>query len=430
MDPSRPEAAIAPAAGTPEAGAAFDSRSDSRSDHLRLDLRELLAGALQRLADSTDACVAAAWALDSRGVAFEAAALGERQPGPPDDATMRALWRLPGATDLTAPGLDPALSALAREQGFGAAAPLTVLDPEADATRPIAVLLLGFSQAAVGDPPTRVRPRALASLDQVVERLRAPATTAAAVSRLARLDDEVLRLTRLASIGDLLAEIVHEVRNPLVSVKTFLQLLPDSLDDPDFHTNFRRVVLEEVRRMERLLDSVLQQARPTPETAEEPRTALGPVLESVGRLLEKRGEQKDLRLTIDVGADLPDAAVAEDPLRQIVLNLALNAIEATTPGGRVRLSGVSGAAVSGAPAARGRPGDAASLEFIVDDEGPGVPDELRQRIFEPFFSTHSERPGGLGLAVCSRLAREAGGSIEVESSPHGGARFRVCLPAW
>ena len=419
MDKPTPETPIAIAARAPEASTA----SDSERDRLSLDLRDLLSGSLRRLADSTDACVGAAWALDSRGDAFEAAAFGDRPTEPPDSAVMQALWRLPGATDLAEPGLDPALVTLARERGFGAAAPLSALDPEAGGARPIAVLLLGFPTETSGGPTKRVRPRVLASLDQAIERLRVPAATAAAVARLARLDDEVLRVMRLATIGDLLAEVVHEVRNPLVSVKTFLQLLPDNLDDPDFITNFRQVVVDEVRRMERLLDTVLRQVRPTADTDEQPRTALGPVIESVGRLLEKRGQQKDLAFTIDIGADLPDAAIAEDPLRQIVLNLALNAIEATTPGGRVRLSGVCGV-----PGVSDRPGDTATVDFIVDDEGPGVPDEHRRRLFDPFFSTRSKRPGGLGLAVCSRLAREAGGSIQVETAPHGGARFRVCLP--
>jgi signal transduction histidine kinase len=414
MDRSRPEATTSSAAGAPKVA------NDSERDGLPLDLRGLLAGALQRLVESTDAEMAAAWALDPDGRALELAAVGARPTGPPDTAAMPALGRLRRATDLAEPGLDPTLAALARERGFGAAATLPAPDAEASEAgepRPIAVLLLGFQADAPGALP-KPRPRTLAALDQVVERLRAPAATADTVSRLSRVDDELMRVMRLASAGNLLAEVVHEVRNPLVSVKTFLQLLPDNLEDPDFVTNFRRVVLDEVRRMERLLDAVLQQAQPAPDAETSPCTALGPVIESVGRLLEKRGQQKELTLTIDVGADLPPAAIGEDPLRQIVLNLALNAIEASRSGGRVRLSGVST-----------RRDEAEAVDFVVDDEGPGVPDELRARLFDPFFSTRSERTGGLGLAVCSRLAREAGASIQVESSPQGGARFRVCLPS-
>ena len=113
--------------------------------------------------------------------------------------------------------------------------------------------------------------------------------------------------------------------------------------------------------------------------------------------------------TIDVGADLPDVAIDEDPLRQIVLNLALNALEATPEGGKVRLAAVYADAADDA-----RAPDA--VEFIVDDEGPGVREEDRARLFDPFFSTRSERPVGLGLTVCSRLARESTFTSPLRSS--------------
>ena len=119
---------------------------------------------------------------------------------------------------------------------------------------------------------------------------------------------------------------------------------------------------------------------------------------------------------VDVGADLPPAAIDEDALRQIVLNLALNAFEATPEAGRVRLT---------VERANGQP----SIVLTVDDEGPGIPEPERERLFEPFFSSRAGRPGGLGLTVCRRLVDAAGGSIHVESAPHGGgARFRVRLP--
>ncbi|MEE2674695.1 MAG: ATP-binding protein [Myxococcota bacterium] len=228
------------------------------------------------------------------------------------------------------------------------------------------------------------------------------------------MEDEMLRLTRLATLGDLLSEAVHEIRNPLVSVKTFLQLLPENLDDRDFTENFRRSTLEEVRRMERLLDSILQQARPAPAQGEKHEAEIGGVVESVGRLLEKRAQEKHLRLVVDIGADLPNAAIGEDPLRQVILNLMLNALEATPERGRVALG-----------ASRVSNG----LALTIDDEGPGVPEAERSRLFEPFFSTRSERPVGLGLTVCRRLIAAANGTIHVEDAPAGpGARFVVRLP--
>ncbi len=298
-----------------------------------------------------------------------------------------------------------------RKAGFAAAVPLT-------GAAPIAGIFLGEGP---DDRAGQARPRTLAALDGLAQRLQGPAATAAAIGQLAAHQDELIRITRLATLGDLVAELVHEIRNPLVSVKTFLQLLPDNLDDPDFHTNFRKGVEDEVRRMERLLDAVIQQARPGMPPAGEPAAAaLGTTLEAVGRLLEKRAMEKRLRLVVDVGPDLPRAAIDEDALRQIVLNLSLNAFEATPEKGSVVLTG-----------SRGLLEGREALELTVDDEGPGVPEAERTRLFEPFFSTREERPGGLGLTVCRRLVGQARGSIHVEDAPgdRSGARFCVRLPA-
>lgn len=424
-------------AGEGTAPGAGDSRADkgARTDRAAplpsLELDSLLASTLRGLLDTTGAIRAEAWATDRHGTAYAAALVGEQAPYPdgagPDPAALAALWRLRGATDLEQPNLDSALVHAAAERGLHAAASLFMPDntpdntPDALEPKPIAVLLLGFEAVRSSGSPaasSRVRPRTLAMLDQVVARLQAPAATAAAIARLSDLDEEILRLNRLSTIGDLLAEVVHEVRNPLVSVKTFLQLLPDNLDDPDFTTNYRGVVIDEVRRMERLLDAVLLQARPAPASEAEATARLGTVLESVGRLLEQRALEQDMGLTVDVGADLPPIAMAEDPLRQIVLNLALNALEATPKGGKVRLA-AEASTIDGSPA----------VDFIVDDQGPGVPVEQRENLFDPFFSTRAGRPGGLGLSVCRRLAHSANGHIAVEESPMGGARFRVRLPA-
>jgi signal transduction histidine kinase len=104
--------------------------------------------------------------------------------------------------------------------------------------------------------------------------------------------------------------------------------------------------------------------------------------------------------------------IAGDSLRQILLNLALNAIEAAPEGGHVRI-------------AAAQQGD--GVEIALEDDGPGVPEALRARVFEPFFSTKA-KPGGLGLAITRRLVEDAGGSIEVEDRAPTGSRFRVRLP--
>jgi signal transduction histidine kinase len=173
------------------------------------------------------------------------------------------------------------------------------------------------------------------------------------------------------------------------------------------------VAIEELRRIERLLEAVSQQARPPSAPSADAIGEIEPAVRSVAQLATLRAVVRRVRVEVDVAGSLAPARIAGDALRQILLNLALNAIEATPEGGGVRISALER-------------GDA--IEIALEDEGPGVPEALRARVFEPFFSTKAQ-PGGLGLAITRRLVEDAGGTIEVESRTPTGSRFRVTLPA-
>ncbi|MCG8590749.1 MAG: ATP-binding protein [Proteobacteria bacterium] len=368
------------------------------------DLQSLIAASLDELARATGATRLGVWAWRPSGEAFVLAArFSDGAPAAPVEGARDAVCELMGATDLGQPDLPPALANARQHQGFGAAVPLRGGD---DA--PLALLLL----AGPDDPAGGVRPRTLAALDEWARWQARPAAAAAAARRLDVLDRAVQRLDRLASLGDLLAEIAHEIRNPLVAVKTFLQLLPSRIDDPEFRSEFLELVSDEVRRMEGLLDLVLEHAGPSDRTRE-PRAAVSEVLASVARLLEYRALEQGVTLVCDPAPDLPQAPVSRDTLCQVILNLTLNAIEATPDGGRVRLAASA---------------SAADLHVHVDDDGPGIPTGSRARIFEPFFSSKGDRPGGLGLAISRRLVEEAEGTLEIGDAPGGGARFAVSLP--
>jgi signal transduction histidine kinase len=368
------------------------------------DVQSVIAAGLRRLVDTTGCGRAAAWMRRESGEPFVAAASVEDVAlQPPTLAAFAEGARLADATDLGAPSAPPALCALASQQGFSAAIPVGPRDGE-----PVALLLVG----GVDDPPGEVRPRTLAALGATARHLAGPLEAAAGLARIARLDDGVRRLDRLAALGDLVAEIVHEVRNPLVSVKTFVQLLPERQDDPEFRTRFSDVVESELRRIERLLDVVLEHARPRAAVPPGTSTAVAPVLDSVSRLLAHRALEHGVALSTQVPPDLPGVAMSDDGLRQVVLNLALNAIDATRPGGSVRL--VAALVPDG-------------VEVRVEDEGPGVPLVLRERVFEPFFSTKRDRPGGLGLAISRRIVEEAGGVLAITDCIGGGSAFRFTL---
>jgi C4-dicarboxylate-specific signal transduction histidine kinase len=267
------------------------------------------------------------------------------------------------------------------------------------------VLLLG---------PETPRPRILGQLKREAHRLQAPIATALAVARIERADRDVHQLNRLASLGALSTEIAHEIRNPLVSMKTFLQLLPERWGDPEFSDSFLALVANELRRMERLLDVIVEHARPGGETADHRPADVSAAIGANLALLDHRARNQQVRLESKIPGDLPTVTLGEDHLRQVLLNLLLNAIDATFPGGRVVLSAK-------------RVGD--SVDIIVSDEGPGVPAERRSEIFEPFFSTRSGNAGGLGLSITRRIIQDAGGEIRVSNRDAGGAEFAVRLAA-
>jgi len=402
-----------PGPASPASAAAGDPAARGEALAAVEDLQSVLGAAVRRLAEVTGAPRVAAWArrappvpgAPSEAAPFVAAASYESGvPSTPSPEDYAAFGELVGATDLGGPTADAAARRAAEAHGFDAAVPIG-----GRAGDPLALLFVGGGEDARG----RVRPRTLAALAAAARRLEAPAEGAAALARLFRLDEGVRRLDRLAALGDLVAEIVHEVRNPLVSVKTFLQLLPERMNEPDFRTHFLDVVNGELRRIERLLDVVLDHARPRTLAPDGTSTAVGPVLDSVARLLAHRALERGVEIRAETPPDLPGVRLSDDGLRQVALNLALNAIDVTRPGGVVRLR--AQLATDG-------------VEVVVEDEGPGVPSALRERVFEPFFSTKQERPGGLGLAICRRIVEEAGGRIALTDRVGGGAAFRFTLP--
>ncbi len=371
----------------------------------RADTQALLARAVEQLAAATRSPRVAAWGPGRTG---EPVVLAARIEGAalvsPQLSDWQAACQLSRPVDLGGSGRPEALATLPERAGFTAAAPIRSTGGDA-----AAVLLLG----GPADPAGRVRPRTLAALGAAAERLRGPLALAEADQRLAQLDLEIRRLDRMATLGSLVAEVVHEIRNPLVSVKTFLQLLPERDQDPEFTESFLQVARDELQRIERLLNVVLQHGRPPRAARSEEHAVLAEAFDSLLHLVRFRADEREVRLESELEAELPDLALGADSLRQALLNLAMNAIEATPPQGAVTL--------------RGRMAKGA-VEVVVDDEGPGVPEALRAQLLAPFYSTKPERPGGLGLSITARIVTEAGGRLLIEDAPGGGARFRLHLP--
>jgi len=220
------------------------------------------------------------------------------------------------------------------------------------------------------------------------------------------------RANRLSSLGTLAAGIAHEIRNPLVAVKTFLDLLPQRLDDREFLTRFRELSLGELHRVADLITDLLALGKS--KTPERRAVDLGPTLEPVVRLMESTARKRQIEVAAIFDPHVPAVWADPDQLKQIIVNLLLNAIETSSPDGHVWFEA--------------RPALAGSVVLEVRDDGPGIPADQLENIFHPFYTT-KETGTGLGLALVHQMVVEHGGEITVESTVGRGSAFRVTLPA-
>jgi len=220
---------------------------------------------------------------------------------------------------------------------------------------------------------------------------------------------------KLAAVGTMTAGLSHEIRNPLNAAGLQLAVLERRViklppaDQPALLEPLR-LVRDEIGRLEHLLEDFLQFARPRELNLArvDPATAV----ESVVGFLAGDAEQRRITLEHAVSPGIAEAAADPERLRQVLMNLAINALDATPGGGKVHIEARS---------------DGREVLFVVDDSGPGIAPDARDRLFEPFFTTKPSG-SGLGLAIVHAIVSQHGGTILVDSSPLGGARFAVRLP--
>jgi two-component system sensor histidine kinase HydH len=232
-----------------------------------------------------------------------------------------------------------------------------------------------------------------------------------------RLRDELRRAEHLASLGQLLAGVAHEVRNPLAGIRSTVQLwqrLPDRARTPES----MNAVVGAVDRLDDLVARLLHFSRA--DGAERQAVDLNQVIAESLALVEAQAAAQQVHLERDLASNLPLVTGAANALRQVALNLLTNGLQAMPQGGRLRCS------TRWQPASK-------CIEFRVADTGPGVAQADRPRLFEPFFTTRPEGTG-LGLALCREIIVGHGGRIELESSllksgVPGATVFLVELPA-
>jgi len=222
--------------------------------------------------------------------------------------------------------------------------------------------------------------------------------------------EQAREAARMAAIGHLSAGVAHEVRNPLSAIKGAMEILKTEIDEKHPKFGFVGIIEKEIARLESLVTEFLRFSRPpAPEMAPD---NLNRVILSVMELANKHLSNSSVQVKTDLAGDMPTSFIDSNQVKQVILNLLLNAEQSMPDGGTLTVATYT-------------EGDWIAVD--VSDTGEGIPRERIEDIFSPFFTT---RPAGtgLGLAVSRRIVRAHGGDITVVSRPGHGSTFTVKLP--
>ncbi len=256
--------------------------------------------------------------------------------------------------------------------------------------------VIGAVTGWLGDQKRREHDRA--------EKINAELQTAYA--ELRQTFTQLLQAEKLSSLAEIASGVVHEVRNPLGAIKGAVEILEDELAEDSPRREFARIAKTEVERIDKLVTEFLQFAR-APKPAKTP-TDVNELVNSVRLLVEQQAQQQSVSIVEDLAENPPIAALDAEQIKQVLLNLALNALQAMPTGGELAFSTKTN-----------------EKEIIIEiaDTGEGIEEQNLRRIFDPFFSTKAKSLG-LGLSIAYKIVAEHGGNLSAKNSANG-AIFRL-----
>lgn len=260
------------------------------------------------------------------------------------------------------------------------------------------------------------------------------------VEEMVRLERELATRERLATLGQMAAQVAHEVKNPLSAIKSIAQVMREEDALKEYGRDLD-LIISEIDRLNRTVSQLLAFSRQS--HADSRAVQLSDLLNATVALLGGEARERGVTVTVESAEDVTLTGIQAGALREALSNLVINAVQAIEQGGDVmvearletdRLAPASPSAASQREPSSAYdliPSKAAAMSLIltVTDTGPGISEEARQRVFEPFYSTKS-RGTGLGLAIVQRRAVELGGRVQLTSpvSDGRGARFRLIVP--
>ena len=252
-----------------------------------------------------------------------------------------------------------------------------------------------------------------------------------------KLYEKIKERDRLVAIGEMSAGLAHEIRNPLGAIKGAVQFITEDNREAQNKDNniqgdreFLDIIISEVDRLNKVVSSFLDYARPSHTVDEKAASDVNSVIMQTKKLVENEIAQTNVKVEFNLEDDLRKVHVSDEKLGQVLWNLLTNAIEATVDSGKEREVIVSSAKVNSPVSwtslykAPGR----GFIEISVQDNGRGIVPSVLPKIFIPFYTT-KPKGTGLGLSISHRIIREAGGLLEVDTKEGGGTTFRVLLPA-
>jgi signal transduction histidine kinase len=232
----------------------------------------------------------------------------------------------------------------------------------------------------------------------------------------------VARANRMSAVGTLAAGLAHEINNPLVPISTFLQMLPakrrETPEDSEYWGTLYQVTIKEVERIRGLIRQLLTYSKFTGESAATFEAAdLNALLRQMAVLLAAQARTKGVSIEVKPDTTLGPVHVDQERMKQVLLNLMLNGIQAMPSGGALTVSSRA-TTVASTP----------HVELRVSDMGSGISEEHLEQLFTPFFTTKGHEGSGLGLLTCHQIVDEHHGTISVESAVGRGTTFVVLLP--
>ena len=244
------------------------------------------------------------------------------------------------------------------------------------------------------------------------------------LTRVEQLEERERLRDRLAALGEMAAAIAHEVKNPLAGIEVMAGILKRQLPESEDAQAILRDIIKEAKMANAIVLEVLDFVRPIRLQVE--RTELDDVFRDAISMAESHVQRGGVHLDVALPHDLPSIQGDPHQLRQLFTNLLTNAFEAMGGKGQVKIS-VQQLAAEEEPTAVGELHAVPMIQVEVADNGPGVPADVMDRIFSPFFTTKPQG-SGLGLAIVRKIVDAHDGRIDVSAPAEGGTRFRVTLP--